>query len=197
MQDKDNSERYLYLNRKRSKDTRINQMDYFDILRLMVGYARQMVLLQIVEDVVVFLKQEEFRFLDLLRGLSNYAVNEQFKESEENRSWEVVGQYLKLASDELADLFQPEDKPLSLSELDIYRLQADYLRQLLMLEMVSVWTRGLQQERYRFSDLLKALSIHANDQVTKNPESSKSWGIVAALLKSAAEEAERQGEELP
>lgn len=173
-------------------------MDFFEILSLMTEYSRQVVLLHVVEDVISFLKKDDYRFFDLLKALSTYAMREKNGDVEPNPSWEIVAQYLRLASDELEELFCSEpNQRLSLTELDILKLQSDYFRRLLMLQMVTLWLQALESERYRFSEILKALSGYAAAEAEKNPDSAKSWEIVAGLLRTASEEAERQGRELP
>lgn len=182
------------------KENLLGKMNFSEILNLMAEYARQMVLLQIVEDVVDFLKQSDLRFFDLLQALAKYAVRERDKDPDENPTWEVVGRYLLLSLEELKTLFHTgSGEILPLNELSLLKMQSDYFRQLLMLQMVTLWTQALENEQYRFSDLLKALSHFAvaETENEEDPERRKSWGIVAGLLKVAAEEAERKGKELP
>lgn len=70
-------------------------------------------------------------------------------------------------------------------------------RQIVLLQMLSVMIAALQDQGYRFSDLLKALSDYAAGEKDKVPEDSYTWQTVSSLLKMAAEEAEQKDRELP
>lgn len=87
-----------------------------------------------------------------------------------------------------------ESRPI---EFILFKQSIERSRQIVLLQMLSVMIAALQDQGYRFSDLLKALSDYAAGEKDKVPEDSYAWQTVSSLLQMAAEEAEQKDRELP
>lgn len=87
-----------------------------------------------------------------------------------------------------------ESRPI---EFILFKQSIQRSRQIVLLQMLSVMIAALQDQGYRFSDLLKALSDYAAGEKDKVPEDSDAWQTVSYLLQMAAEEAEQKDRELP
>ena len=173
-------------------------MELNEILRLMIEYAQEVVLLDFIQELIAFLQQEDYQFLDLLQALSSYATRERRKDIVDNPAWETVSRYLTLSVAELAQSFGNVSKDLDKmpKDLRLTYMFAGYFHRSVLLEMVTLWTHSLEHQ-CRFSDLLLGLSSHAAIKSQKDPDNTETWQFVAGLIKSAAEEAERIGKELP
>lgn len=179
------------------------EMEYVEILKMMTECARQVMLTHVLEDVIEHLHQQDYDGLpSLLKALSAYASREHAKESarggEVNSSWEIVSELLKAASNRLEKLhnMKPSDDHLP-TEFVIMKMQSDYYRGFLLLNMVSFWIQGLGETRYRFSDILKALRDYTRAEAEKNPDTGVAWKIIVEFLEAAAKESEKKGQELP
>lgn len=173
-------------------------MEFNDVLQQMTEYAQELTLLHMIRDMISFIRtNHNSNFSDLLKTLARYARMEYNKETKEaNYSWEVISDLLNSAAEKL-DFSRDQLNISAEMDIEIEGKVSDYYRQTRLLNTVSVWTRGLERERCRFSNILGALSTYAEAEARNCPLENNIWDVVANFIKTAANEAERQGRELP
>lgn len=162
-------------------------MKFSEILKLTAQHAQQIVLFHIVEEIVNFLENDQYRFTDLLNALSEY-TEKAGTIDKENANWELASKLIRAAA---VSSETSEDEKSQRSKNSI----AEYYRQAVILQMVRIWLEELQTVKCRISSLLLALAEYAESEAKREPDKNF-WILIAAELRAGAEVAEQEGAEL-
>ncbi|WP_438552844.1 hypothetical protein [Chroococcidiopsis sp.] len=170
-------------------------MEYSEVLQRMAEYAKELTLLNMIRETIRFVKNHQnLYFSDVLVALAEYAEIESNKETE-NPNWKLVSSLLATAAEKL-DSTQLERRSATI-DLQVAEGITNYYHRSILLGMIEVWTRTLEQQKCRFSEILRALSNYAHKEAEDQQTDDAAWLVVAKIIDSAAAAAEQKGSELP
>ncbi len=178
-------------------------MQFSELLEQMAICGSQISLLQMVDQFAFFAEQfKGLNFADFLKILAYYCQVEGENDLvvNVNATWDVVGELLACAADNLKPLYSQEVGGSTPWDLQMVKAISDCFRKMILFQMICLWTKALEEDKCRFADILAALAEYADNEALENPSTSHIWKIAAAMIRAAQQKAEtgaEGGQELP